>query len=258
MLRRLFGEFRRDEAAPELVWAGYALLDSGPGGADAGIEDMILVLGNLLRHVNVGVLPGEARGGNADDGVGLVDHLHGLAEHGAVAVEVALPELVAENDDGLRVLAVDGVRWLNEAAERGGNAEILKGVGAEVFGGNIFRQIGAGDGEVPLVGQDRVFDDGGLAELLPLGGGEREAVGLVFNDLRAHVKHTVGCGVGVGVDEEAPDDAEDGSGGSNAEGERENRGEGEPGDADELPNAVADVLNQRSHGHALAACLVRF
>jgi len=122
VLGRLLGE-RADEG-----------LERGLGGcpADAGfemaahVEGVVLILGDLLRQVDIGVVPGEAWCGHANDGVVLADHLRGVADDRAVGVEVALPELVAKDNDGLGILAVDGVGWLDETPEGGGTPKYWK------------------------------------------------------------------------------------------------------------------------------------
>ena len=191
---------------------GRCVADAGLE-ADADVEPAVEVLGNLLRDVDIGVVPGETRRRDTDDGVVLVDHLQGLAHDGAVAVEVPLPELVAEDDDRLGVLAIDGVRGLQAAAQRRGDAEVLEGVGAEVVGCDIFRQVGAGDCQVPLVGGECIVDDRRFANLLPLAGGESDAIRFALAGVDAQMDHAVGAEVGVGIDQEAINHAENGGGG---------------------------------------------
>ena len=77
---------------------------------------------------------------------------------------MALPELVAEHDDRLWILAVDGVRGLQAASQRRWHAEEIEGVGADVDRLHVFREIAAGDGQVPLVLQKGIFDDRRLAD----------------------------------------------------------------------------------------------
>ena len=74
------------------------------------------------------------------------------AEDAGIGVEVALPEFVAEHDDGLRILTVDCVGGMEAAAERGRDAEEVEAVGGEIDALDVFGEIAAGDGEVPVIG----------------------------------------------------------------------------------------------------------
>src|SRR5580658_10986695 len=94
--------------------------------AKADVEAEGWVLGDFLWQINIAVTPGEARAGNADDGVVFADHLDCFAENARVAVEVTLPELIAEHDNRLRVLTVDCVGGDESASESGRNAEEIK------------------------------------------------------------------------------------------------------------------------------------
>ena len=82
----------------------------------------------------------------------------------------------------------------------------------------------AGDGEVPVIGHEGVFDGWGFSNLLPLRAGQTDSLFLGGGVAEAHVGHAVGGGVGVRIHEDGVDDAEDGSGGSDAEREGEDCG----------------------------------
>ena len=87
-------------------------LGGGLGDGDAGLElegDGLVdlwVLRKLEREIKRNVGPFEARRHDADDLVGLMDELDGAADDVGIAEVVALPEFVAEHDDGLRIVAI--------------------------------------------------------------------------------------------------------------------------------------------------------
>ena len=237
MLRSFFGELL-DEG-----------LEGGVGGfmGNSGLQSKSDIVGldgilrNFQREVDVAVVPSEARGGDTDDGVVLVNQLQSLPEYCGVGVEVALPELVAEDGDGLRILAVDGVGG-NEAAPEGGrNAHEVEAVGGHVDPLHVFGKIVAGDGETPIVGDEGIFDGGSDADALPLRGGQAEShvlTGLVAN---AHVDHAVWGSVRIRIHEDGVDDAEDRRGGADAKGEGEDGGESESGMVAELAEGEAEI-----------------
>ena len=77
--------------------------------ANARIEAFRLVAGDLQRQIYIAITPGKSRPGNADDRCSSCDQLHGFTENRRIAVEMPLPELVAQHDDRLRILAVDRI-----------------------------------------------------------------------------------------------------------------------------------------------------
>ena len=97
---------------PGLSWSGDGFVD-------------LWVLGELEREIESGFAPLEARRHDADDLVGLVDQLDGAADDVGIAEVVALPEFVAEDDDGLRILAERGIGGNEPAAIEGGNAPVV-------------------------------------------------------------------------------------------------------------------------------------
>src|SRR5579862_6013732 len=105
----------------------------------------------------------------------------------------------------------------------------------------------AGYGEVPLVADEGVFDDGRSADGLPLRSGEAEAGVLTAGKSAAQVHHAIRVRVWVGVYEDGIDDAEDCGGGSDAEGQRDDGGEGEAGGFPQLAQRVTQILKQGRH-----------
>ena len=171
-----------------------------------------------------------------------MNHLQRFTHYAAVSVEVPLPELVAEDDDSLRIFAVKSVRGLQPTAQRRRNSKVLEGIRAEVVGGDVFGQIGAGDGQIPLIGSECVLDHRGLANLLPLSTGKSDSLWSTRARVNAQMDHAVGPEIGVGIDQETIDHAEDGRGGADAKRQREDSGKREPRHLDQLPDTVADVL----------------
>src|ERR1700677_3695140 len=92
-------------------------------------------------HVDVGVVPGEARRGDTYDGVVFASELQALPHHVSVSVEVALPELVAEDNDRKRIVVVNRVCGQQAAAERRWDAKKLKSVRGHIAGSHFFRQL---------------------------------------------------------------------------------------------------------------------
>ena len=142
---------------------------------------------------------------------------------------MALPEFVAQHGNGLGLLAVDRVGRDQAAAERGGNSHEVEAVRRHVDALYVFGEIVAGDGEIPVIGHEGVFDGWGFSNLLPLRAGQTESAFLCRGVTEAHVDHAVGSGVRIRIHEDGVDHAEDGRGGSDAEGEGEDCGQGEAG-----------------------------
>ena len=90
--------------------------------------------------------------------VGFAHQLNGLADDRPVTVIVMHPELVTQHDDGLWILAVGCVGRKEVPADQGGHAQHLEYVAGEVVGLHIFRHIAAGDGQVPAVKCDDIFE----------------------------------------------------------------------------------------------------
>jgi hypothetical protein len=192
------------------------------------VEGIAGILNNLQGDVDVGVIPCEARSGHSHDGVVLVNHLHGSSHDRGIAVEVTLPELMAEDDDRLRILPIDGIGGLQAASQKCGDTKKIEGIGAEEIGFNVLGHIAAGDGQAPVVGKKGVLNDRRVTNLLPLRRGHTEpSLAAVFVE-QAEVNHAVGSSVRVGIEENRIDDAENGSRGSDAEGEGNDGRQGEP------------------------------
>jgi hypothetical protein len=220
----------------------------------------------LHGEVVVGWRAGEAvaietlrRNSGDDDGLG-VDPECGT-DDGRIAGVVVLPVFVA--DDGDRGGAGDVVGIGDKAAGSRSEAE-----GAEVVAGDELTHDGAcgflgaiaadGDGAVGesgLNGGERLELGDFLLELLPGVGGEERvgvAVGVATGVDAAVVvvaKADEGRGVGNGkvAHEDGVDEGEDGSVGANAESQGEDGGGGEAGGFLQLPQRVADVLDQGGH-----------
>ena len=229
-------------------------LGGGLGDGDAGFElegDGLVdlwVLGELEREIERDVGPFEARRHDADDLVGLVDELDGAADDVGIAEVVALPEFVAEHDDGLRVVAEGGVGRDEPAAIECGHAPMIRIVGGDVGGLDVFGDVAVGGGEVPVVHADDAFDGFGLAELLDLRAVEAGVAGVAVFIEETDLHHAVGARVGEWVDEDGVNDGEDGACGADAEGERENGGQDEAGALAEFARGVLEVGEERLHG----------
>ena len=157
---------------------------------------------------------------------------------------MALPELVAEHGDGLRILTVDGVGRNESAPEGGRNTQEVEAIGGHIDPLDVFRKIMAGDGETPIVGNES-SSTVGAADVLPLPPGQPEShvlPGLVAN---AHVDHAIGGGVRIRIHQDGVHDTKDRRGGADAEGEREDGGEGESRILAQLAKGEAQV---RKHG----------
>src|SRR5664279_2620116 len=88
--------------------------------------------GQLQRKINVAISPGEARLGYADDGVVLMNQLNGLADYVMIAVEVTLPERIAEHSHRLRVLTFGSIGGNQSSAKQCGHAKVIEAVSREV------------------------------------------------------------------------------------------------------------------------------
>src|SRR5277367_4517793 len=192
--------------------------------ADAGLEANADIVSadrigrDFQGKIDVAIIPGEAWRSDADYGVVFADDLDGLSDDRWIAVVMALPEFVTEHGYGLRVLAVDGVGRDDAAPEIGWDTEEIEGVRGDIVALDVFRQVVTGYGEVPLVADESIFDDGRFADGLPLRSGEAETVLLPAGEGGAQVHHAIRIRVRVWVYEDGIDDAEDRCGGSDAEG----------------------------------------
>src|SRR5271166_861080 len=121
--------------------------------------------GEVKRQVDVAIQPGKAQRQHAQDGVGLMKKLNGFADDRWIAVKVALPELVAQDNDLLRLLAVRGIGRKKIAAKHGRQTEELKAIAGQINSLHIFGNIAASDGQAPSGNAHYVFDSMRLAQL---------------------------------------------------------------------------------------------
>ena len=244
-LGRLFGEVFEDGLE---FCTGLRGGDSGTKLQRAG-KINVWILRYVKREINFAFAPFEAGRHDADDFISFVNELHFVADDVGVAAEIALPELVAENDDALRIFARRSIGGNQPAAFEGGDAEMVGRVGGKVDGLNVFGEVTVGGGQIPKIHAEDAFEGFGLAKLGHLGAGETgEAVVAGCVD-QAKLHDAIGAGVGERIDEDGVDDAEDGASGSNAEGEGEDGGQREAGALAEFASGVAQVGRQRLHGH---------
>src|SRR5258708_30091845 len=247
----LFGEMRGSffgELLEQRLQLGV-----GGGERDAGLQfDQRAVIGarvagDFQREIHVGVIPGEARGQNTDDRIVLVHKLQTAADHRRVAIEMPLPELIAQDHDQLRVLTVGRVGGNQRPAQQGGDAEIAAGVGCELDRRDILRQIFVRGREIPRSpAGGSAFDTFCLPPILELWACDPDppvVSGFVEDD---QVDHAVCALVWERVNQQAVDHAEDGRGGADAEGERQDGRESQAGLLAQLapgePQIVQHVL----------------
>ena len=83
-----------------------------------------------------------------------------------IAAEVALPEAVVENNDG--VAAVLCIGWLDVAAEKRAHTKESPGILCEVDAPDVFRQSAAGDLHVRVVEAKRRINRGCKAQVIKL------------------------------------------------------------------------------------------
>ena len=87
-----------------------------------------------------------------------------LTDDMGIAAEVALPEAVVENNDG--VAAVLCIGWLDVTAEKRAYAKESPGILREVDARDVFGQSAAGDLHVRVVEAKRRIDWGRKAQLI--------------------------------------------------------------------------------------------
>ena len=83
-----------------------------------------------------------------------------------IAAEVALPEAVVENNDG--VAAVLCIGWLDVAAEKRAHTKESPGILCEVDALDVFRQCAAGDLHVRVVEAKHRINRGCKAQVIKL------------------------------------------------------------------------------------------
>ena len=205
---------------------------------------------DLERQVDIRFAPAEPRRHHADDLIVLAHELNGAPDDRRIAGVVALPELVAEHDDALRLLPRRRVRRDQPAPQHRRRAPVIRRVRGDVRGDDVFRDIAVGGREVPAVLADDAFDRARLPQLIELRAAHPripEAAGRVPE---RELHHPLGADVGKRIDQHAVDDAEDGARGADPEGEREDRREREARPAAELARGVAKISDDRVHAMA--------
>src|SRR5215472_12306779 len=134
-------------------------LDGSVGGGKCDVRPdfdprYVSQVGNLgetlhetARQVDItdagGIIECEAARHDADDGVSGVNDFQRLPDDVGIAAEVALPEAVVENNDG--VAAVLCIVWLDVAAEKRVYTKEAPGILCEVDSRDTFRQCAAGN-----------------------------------------------------------------------------------------------------------------
>jgi hypothetical protein len=174
------------------------------------------------RCIDVGVVPSEADGKDADHGVELVVKANLLAEDVAAAGEMSLPKQITEDRDRFDFRFVACVLRCEGAAEERRNAEEFEGIWREKFLVDGFGQTSFGKDHTAAIVQDDalgafrtrlhldVFGDGVVDSMLAFGVDDPGAA------------NAVGGGVGVGIDQDGINHAEDGGSGADAEGQGDN------------------------------------
>jgi hypothetical protein len=122
------------------------------------------------RQVNIAdagdVIECEAARHDPDDGVGGVIHLQRSPDDVGIAAEVALPEAVVENNDG--VAAVLCIGWLDIATEKRAHTKERLGILCEVGAVDVFRQSASGDLHVRAVEAKHRINRGCKAQVIQL------------------------------------------------------------------------------------------
>ena len=148
-----------------------------------------------------------------------------LADNAWIAVEVAPPEVVAENHHRLRILPVRRVRGQKIAAKNRRHAKKLKRIAGEVNRVQVFREIVPCDDQIPPVHGDHVFHRAYLSQLANLWPCEARiafVAGLADGvDLAGSIKP----GIGPGVQHRAVDNAEDRNRRANPQRQRQDCGQ---------------------------------
>ena len=112
------------------------------------------------------VIESEAAWHDTNDGVGGVIDFQCSLDNVGIAAEVALPELVVENNHG--AAAVLRIGWLEVAAEKRAHTKESSGILCEVVAPYIFRQCAAGDLHVRGVEAEHRFNRCCKAHLIKL------------------------------------------------------------------------------------------
>ena len=121
------------------------------------------------RRVEVGLAPPEARRHDAHDLVVLPDELNRPPHHTRIAGVVPLPELVPEDDDAFGVAALRRIGRDEPSPHQRLVAPVVRRVGRDVRGDDVFRNVAVGGGEVPAVLGDDALERARLPQLLQLG-----------------------------------------------------------------------------------------
>jgi len=115
----------------------------GHGGPGAKVDNR----GSTGRQIDIAylnhVIECEAARHHANDGAGGVIDFQCSPDDVGIASEVALPELVVENNYG--AAAVLCVGWLEGAAEKRAHTKERPGIFGEIVAHDVFRQRGSGD-----------------------------------------------------------------------------------------------------------------
>ncbi len=231
------------EGWEEEVGFGLGLCEGDAGVEAAGERDHVAVLADLIVevggedvHFGAGGVDGaevEGVGKDADDCGGRVAERDGLADDVGIAVELALPEWVAEDDDW----------WTGGAGFFGGEGDAahqrLYAQSVEEVVHDIDLGDGDGDaatGELPVAGRGEGVVAGEVGEgfvlaleLLDGVGGVGGAGGSALGDFGGDADEAVCLGEWERAQQDGVDDGEDDDVGADAESEDEDGDDGEAG-----------------------------
>jgi hypothetical protein len=154
---------------------------------------------------------------------------------------MALPETIAEDDDGGGRLARRRVGRNDPAAEQRGDAEMIRIVGVNDEAANVFRKVAVGRGGILVLESDDTLERFKPAHLGNFGTAETHRGIVPFRIAKIDDREAICVAVGVRIDEDGVDDAEDGGGGADAECEGEDGGDGEGGAFAKFAERVAEV-----------------
>jgi len=261
------------EGWEEEIGLGLGLGEGDAGPEAAGEGDHVAVLADGVVdvrgedvHFGAGRVDGaevEGVGKDADDGVGGVAEGDGFADDIGVAVELALPEWVAEDDDrgtaGLGLLGGEDYA-AHEGLDTEGMEEVIHDIDLGDGDGN------AAAGELPVAGRGEGVVAGEVGEgyvlaleLLNGVGGVGGAGGSALGNFGGDADQAVRFGEWERAQQDGVDDGEDDDVGADAESEDENGDGGEAGVAAEGAEGVAEVLEEDVEpGEAAGFALVFF
>ncbi len=175
------------------------------------------VVADFERQIDGSIFPREPRWQHSDDGVVLVHKLNSAPDHGWIAIEVPLPEQIAQNHHRLRVLTVGSIGGDESASQQRGHSEMTAGICRELGGRDILGKILIRGREIPSPPAcGNTFETFQLPKRFELWTSNPDPPPVATFRHNREVDHTFGALIWIRIRQQAIHNTENGRGGADA------------------------------------------